>query len=66
MLSFMLDSRFKSLRLVSFLISWEQVVSIVEEYNQQSLFPTLLICYHILHTMVEFELVTYMQTNEKN
>ncbi len=38
----------------------------MEEYDQRSLFPTHLICYHILHTMVEFELVAYMQTHEKN
>jgi hypothetical protein len=34
MLSLMLDLRFKSLRLISSLISGEQVVSIVKEYDQ--------------------------------
>jgi hypothetical protein len=34
MLSSMSDLRLKSLNLVSFLIGWEQVVSIVEEYDQ--------------------------------
>jgi hypothetical protein len=33
MLSLMLDPRFKSLKLVSSLISQKQVVSIVEEYD---------------------------------
>ncbi len=33
-LSFMLDPRFKSLRLVSFLIGQKHVVSIMEEYDQ--------------------------------
>jgi len=34
MLSLMLDPRFKSLKLISSLIHQEQVVSIVEEYDQ--------------------------------
>jgi hypothetical protein len=36
MLSLMLDLRFKTSRLVSSFIGQEQVVSIVEEYDQQS------------------------------
>ncbi len=51
MLFLMLDLRFKSLRLVSSLIGGEHVVSIVEEYDQWSLFPMLLRCYHIFHPM---------------
>jgi hypothetical protein len=43
-LSFMSNPRFKSLRLVSSLNSQEHDVSIVEEYDQQSLFPMLLKC----------------------
>jgi len=35
----------------------------VEEYDQQSLFPMLLKCYHIYHVMVEF--VAYMQIDKK-
>ncbi len=66
MLSFMLDPRFKNLRMVSYVIGWEQIVSIVEEYDQWSLFPKLLRCYHILHDMVEFGFVAYVQINEKN
>jgi ATP-dependent protease Clp ATPase subunit len=54
MLSLMLDPRFKSLRLVSSFIGRKQVVSIVEDYDQQSLFPMLLRCYHILHLMAKF------------
>jgi len=34
MFSLMLDPRFKSLKLISSLIRQEQVVSIVEEYDQ--------------------------------
>jgi hypothetical protein len=34
MLPFMLDPKFKNLRLVSFLINQEHVVSIVKEYDQ--------------------------------
>jgi hypothetical protein len=57
----MLDPRFKSLRLVSFLIGWEQVVSIMEKYDQQSLFPMVLKCYNIFHPMSEFGHVADMQ-----
>ncbi len=43
-LSHMLNLKFKSLRSVSSLIGHEHDVSIVEEYDQQSLFPMLLKC----------------------
>jgi len=49
-MSFMLDPKFKSLRLVSFVIGQEHV-SIVEKYDKLSLFPMLLKCYHIIHLM---------------
>jgi len=51
MLSFMLDFIFKSLRLVSSFIGQEQAISIMDQYDQQSLFPMFLKCYHILHLM---------------
>jgi hypothetical protein len=38
----MLDFRFKSLKLVSFVIGEKHGVSIVEEYDKRSLFPMLL------------------------
>jgi hypothetical protein len=60
----MLNPRFKSLRLVSFVIGQEHV-SIVEEYDRFSLFPMLLKCYHILHPMVEFGFVIDMQLDEE-
>ncbi len=66
MLSLMLNLRFKSLRLVSFLIGQKRAISIVEEYDQRSLFPMLLRCYHILHLMAEFGFVVNIQTDEKN
>ncbi len=50
----MLNPRFKSMKLVSSLINRKQVVSIVEEYDQRSLFPMLLRCYHIFHPMAKF------------
>ncbi len=65
-MSLMLDLIFKSLRLVSSLIGREQVVSIVEDYDQQSLFPILLKCYHIFHPMEKFGPMTNMQTNEES
>jgi hypothetical protein len=51
MLSFMLDLRFKSLRLVSSFIGQDQAISIIEQYDQWSLFPMFLRCYHIFHLM---------------
>ncbi len=62
----MLDLRFKNLRSISSFIDQEQVVSIVEEYDQRSLFDMFLRCYHILHLMAEFGPMANMQTNEEN
>ncbi len=36
-------------------ICHEEGVSIVEEYNKWSLYPTLLKCYHYLHPMAKSE-----------
>jgi hypothetical protein len=38
----------------------------VEEYDQQSLFPTLWKCYHILHPMENFGPTVDMQIDEEN
>ncbi len=38
----------------------------MEEYDQLSLFPMFLKCYHILHHMVEFEHVENMQIDEES
>ncbi len=59
------NSRFKNIKSAYF-IGQKRVVSIVEEYDQQSSFLMLLKCYHIFHPMVEFELMAYMQTHEKS
>jgi hypothetical protein len=47
----MLNPRFKSLHLVSLFVGHEQGISIVEEYDQNSLQPMRLKCYHHLHPM---------------
>ncbi len=52
--------------MASSLIGQEQIVSIMEKYDQQYLFPILLKCYHIFQPMVEFELVVDMQTHEES
>ncbi len=62
----MLDFRFKSLKFVSFVIGQEHGVSIVEDYDKQSLFPMLLICYHILYLIAKFGPMTNMQIDAKN
>jgi hypothetical protein len=64
-MSFMLDPKFKSLRLVSFIISQEHV-SIVEKYDKHFLFPMLLKCYHIIHLMAKLAHVANTQIDEKN
>jgi hypothetical protein len=51
----MLDAKFKSLCLVSSFIGCEQRVAIVEEYNEKSLYPMLVKCYHYLHLVVRFK-----------
>jgi len=43
--------------LVSLFIGGGQGVSIVKDYDKQSLFPMLLKSYHVLHPMAEFEFV---------
>jgi hypothetical protein len=60
------SSRFKNLRLISFLAGQEQAISIVEEYDQQSLFFMFLRCHHILYPMAELGLATNMQIDEEN
>jgi len=66
MLSLKLDPRFNCLRLISSFIGREQVVSIVEDYDQRSLFPMLLRCYHILHLMAKFEPMADRQIDEES
>ncbi len=51
MLTLMLDPRFKSLRLISFLIGCEHGVVMVEKHGKKSLFPMLLKFYHHLHPL---------------
>jgi hypothetical protein len=60
------SSRFKNLRLISSLIGREQAISIVEEYDQQSLFSMFLRCYHILYLMAELGHAANMQIDEEN
>jgi hypothetical protein len=60
------NSRFKNLRLISSLIGREQTISIVEEYDQQSLFSMFLRCYHIFYLMAELGPATNMQIDEEN
>ncbi len=55
MLFFTLDPKFKSLCLVSSFIGHGQRVTIVEEYNERSLYPMLLKCYHYLHLVARFK-----------
>ncbi len=55
MLSLMLDPRFENLHLVSFFISCEQGITIIEEYDERSLYLMLLKCYQHLQPVVGFE-----------
>jgi len=55
MLSLMLDPRFKNFHLAFSFVGCEQGISIVEEYDQKSLQPMLLKCYHHLHPMKNYD-----------
>lgn len=59
MLFLMSDWRFKKLRFVSSFINWKEVVSIVEDYDKQCLFPMLLKWHHGFHPLLEFEIMAY-------
>ncbi len=53
MLSLMLDSKYKILRLISSFIGCEQgVLPIVEKYDRRSMFPMLLKSYHHLLSII--------------
>jgi hypothetical protein len=54
MLSSMLDPRFKSLCLVSFVIGRKEGVSIMDECDKRTLYPMFLTCYHHLHPLAKF------------
>jgi hypothetical protein len=58
----MLDHRLKNLCLILFFVGHEKNVSIVEEYDKQSLYPMLLKCYHCLHPIVESKVGCVDQT----
>jgi hypothetical protein len=57
MLSLMLDTRFKTLCLVSSFIDHVQGEAIVKEYEIVFLFPMLLKCHYHMHHLAEFERV---------
>jgi hypothetical protein len=51
----MLDLRFKSLCLISFLIGCEKGVNIIKEYDKRSLYPMIFKWFYYLHSMAKFE-----------
>jgi len=55
MISFMLDPKYKSLRIVSSFVGKEQGVVLVEEYGKKSLYPMLVKCHEHLHPLVRSE-----------
>ncbi len=55
MLSLMLHPRLKNLHLMDLLLLVVITNNIVEEYDERSLHPMLVKCYHHLHQMVKFE-----------
>jgi hypothetical protein len=63
MLCLMLDSRFKSLCLISSFIGREKGLNIVEKYDRQSLYSMFLKWYHYLHLMSKFEVECTCQNN---
>jgi hypothetical protein len=55
MFSLMLDPQFKSLHLISSFVGHEQNIYIIEKYDQKSLQPILLKCYHHLHLVKNYD-----------
>ncbi len=55
MLILMLNPRFESFKLVASFSSWKQIVSMVKDSDKQFLFPILLKCHHVFHSMLKFE-----------
>jgi len=53
MLSLKIKFRFKNLYLISSLIGCEKDVTIIEEYDKNSLYLMFLKCHHHLHPLVE-------------
>jgi hypothetical protein len=58
----MSDPKFKNLCLISSFIGHGQREAIVEEYNERSLHPMLLKCYHYLHLVARFKSEFVQQT----
>jgi hypothetical protein len=52
MISLMLDLRFKSLQIIFSFVGWEQIVSLVEEYDRKILYLMLVKCYEHLHPLI--------------
>ncbi len=59
MLSLMLDPKFKSLKLVFSFNGSKQIVPMVENEKKWFLFPFPLKCHHVLHLVLEFEIVIH-------
>jgi hypothetical protein len=53
MLFLIIDPRFKNLHLISSFVGQEEGVSIVDEYDSNTLYLMLLNCYHHLHPMTK-------------
>jgi hypothetical protein len=52
MISLMLDLRFKSLQIIFSFVGWEQIISLVEEYDRKILYLMLVKCYEHLHPLI--------------
>jgi len=48
----MLEPRFKNLHIISSFVGHEQGVSIVEKYDNKSLYPMLVKCWEHLHPLI--------------
>jgi len=66
MLSLKKKFRFKVLYLISSLIGCEKDVTIIEEYDKNSLYLMFLKCYHHLHPLVESKSDFFNQRFDEN
>jgi hypothetical protein len=66
MLTFILDPRFKSLKLIFSFIVHKYGVAIIKEYDRKSLFSIFFKSYHRLHSLFEVESSFICKVDEGN
>ncbi len=50
--------------MVSSFIGWKKVIFMVKDYDRWSLFPMLLKCHHVVHLLLEYEIMENQLNDE--